>query len=70
MSIFGPEGNVGSLTPSFKYVKNWIVGRKKTDVRCATCGGKGFHGCKTLPSEPTVSHIEGVHDTTSETTYL
>ncbi|XP_078001163.1 protein dispatched homolog 1-like [Glandiceps talaboti] len=40
LGLMGPQGETGSL----KVFYYWIIGRKKTDVECKYCNGKGFHG--------------------------
>ena len=43
LGIMGPERNVGSIMPLVNLIKNALIGRKKTDVDCKTCSGKGFY---------------------------
>ena len=43
LALIGPEGQTGSLIPLVRKVKNFVRGKKKNQVDCATCQGKGFH---------------------------
>ena len=43
LALIGPEGETGSLIPLVRKVKDFIRGKKKDHVDCATCQGKGFH---------------------------
>ena len=52
LSVIGPEGNTGSVVPIISWIWNKIIGRKKDDVKCGVCEGKGFHGPDVSESEP------------------
>ena len=43
LALVGPEGNTGSILPLVHYVKNKLRGKKRTDVTCQKCDGRGFH---------------------------
>ncbi|XP_077990897.1 protein dispatched-like [Glandiceps talaboti] len=42
LGLIGPQGETGSL----KFIYRWVIGRKKTDIDCSSCDGKGFHASK------------------------
>ncbi|RUS73814.1 hypothetical protein EGW08_018431, partial [Elysia chlorotica] len=44
LSVIGPEGHTGSVLPIARWIWYKIIGRKKEDVKCETCEGKGYHG--------------------------
>jgi predicted RND superfamily exporter protein len=44
LGLIGPQGNVGSITPIWRWIVYKVRGRQKTDVDCGKCTGKGFHG--------------------------
>jgi uncharacterized membrane protein YdfJ with MMPL/SSD domain len=43
LAIIGPEGDTGSIRPWFAAVNRWCRGRKKSDVDCRKCRGRGFY---------------------------
>ncbi|XP_046379986.2 protein dispatched homolog 3-like [Haliotis rufescens] len=43
LAICGPQGNFGSLSPVYAWIKDRFRGKKKTDVDCNKCSGQGFH---------------------------
>lgn len=43
LAIIGPEGETGSIRPLFQSAKRCVTGRKKSDVDCSSCEGKGFY---------------------------
>ncbi|GFR99143.1 protein dispatched homolog 1-like [Elysia marginata] len=60
LSVIGPEGNTGSVLPLFRMLWYKIIGRKKDDVKCERCKGKGFH-CP-LASSPTDIEETPMHE--------
>lgn len=44
LSIVGPINEMGSIDPFLRFLKRLITGRRKGDVDCTTCKGKGFRG--------------------------
>ncbi|XP_067682304.1 protein dispatched homolog 1-like [Haliotis asinina] len=43
LAICGPQGNFGSLSPLYAWIKDQFRGKKKTDIDCKKCSGQGFH---------------------------
>ena len=43
LAIIGPEGEVGSLVPLWRVIRDHFRGKTKKHVDCKTCKGKGFH---------------------------
>lgn len=44
LSIVGPVNEIGSIEPLIRFLKSFITGRKKSDIDCSKCKGKGFLG--------------------------
>ena len=42
LGILGPENNIGSLMPFWRFCKNLFTERQKDDRTCRHCRGKGF----------------------------
>lgn len=68
LSVIGPQGHVGSVLPLFRRLWYLIIGRKKDDVTCERCKGKGFHcpqGCEPTEIEETPMHEIGPNSSRS-----
>ena len=43
LTLIGPQGDYGSILPAFRKVKDLLQGKRKYDVDCTYCDGKGYH---------------------------
>jgi multidrug efflux pump subunit AcrB len=43
LALIGPQGDRGSILPAFRKIQDLLRGKRKDDVDCSKCDGKGYH---------------------------